>query len=506
MGKGTSTSHNSAADESFDILIIGAGISGINTAYHIQKNFPKLRYCILEGRSRIGGTWDLFKYPGVRSDTDLPTLGFAWNHWTGQKLLAGGADIADYIRSSAEKEGIDKYIRFDHQVSSASWSSSCDMWDLEVSTLGNSQDDRNTYPITTNMSTRFLILGSGYYDYKEPLRNSIPGLCENFKGQIIHPQFWPENLDYKNKRVVVVGSGSTAVALLPSMARAAKLVTMLQRSPSYIMSLPNKLGKSWYHYVLPKKMAALIDRIFYALFINLNYYLSRLFPRKMRAVIQSAAEKQLPQHIPVEPHFQPSYQPWDQRLCFSPDGDFYEAMRNGSANVATGRVKTATSNSIILESGESIEADMVVTATGINLKIGGRIDFFVDGKPIDIADRVAWRAAMLQDVPNLGFMIGYVNASITMGVEASALLLCRIIRYMQNKGFTAVVPRFPESCRLEQKSLFQRLESATYVQQCRSQVPRCVDRGPWRGRSIYAIDRLRAVYGSIKLDMEYKSV
>ncbi|CAK7220249.1 hypothetical protein SCUCBS95973_004095 [Sporothrix curviconia] len=452
--------------DTFDILIVGAGISGINTAHHVQKSLPHLRYAILEGRSAIGGTWDLFRYPGIRSDTDLPTFAFAWNPWRESQCVAGGASIANYLRQSAALEGIDRHILFEHRVVSASWSSQSQRWQLVVQAPGR----------TVSLEARFVVLGSGYYDYEEPLSPQIPGLYENFKGTIVHPQFWPEDLDYAGKRIVVIGSGATAITLLPSLAIKARHVTMLQRSPTYIMTIDNTLGNSWYHKVLPRSWSYWVDRMFFMVMINVSYHCCRAFPTQARRSLQSAVAKQLPPNIPLDPHFTPLYQPWDQRVCFTPDGDFFEAMRRGKASVATGRIKTTTATQIVLTSGQEIDADIVVTATDLNLKIGGRIRFSLDGEPIDLADRFTWRTTLLQDVPNLGFMMGY-------------------------NGFRTVVPRVPRGSHMQRQSVWN--VDAAYVREAQSQIPRCGDVGPWRGRSIYAIDRMRAAYGSITRDLEF---
>lgn len=481
-----------AGDDTFDILIVGAGISGINTAYHVQKKFPNLRYTILEGRAAIGGTWDLFRYPGIRSDTDLPSFAFSWNPWQESQCVAGGASIANYLCQSAALEGIDRHIKLGHRVVSANWSSKSHSWRLVVQTPGNRD---------IALNSRFVILGSGYYDYQEPLRPQIPGLYENFKGTIVHPQFWPEDLDYADKRIIVIGSGATAITLLPSLAAKARHVTMLQRSPTYIMTIDNTLGNSWYHKVLPRTWSYFIDRLLFIAMINISYHYCRTFPERARRSLQGAVEKQLPANIPLDPHFKPLYQPWDQRVCFTPDGDFFQAMCAGKASVETGRIRTVTATQLVLESGQELEADIVVTATGLNLKLGGRIRFSLDGEPIDLADRFTWRTTLLQDLPNLGFMMGYVNASWTLGTEASSLLLCRIIHHMQKNGFRSVVPRVPRGSHMQDRPVWN--VDATYVRESKSQIPKCGDVGPWRGRSIYAIDRMRATYGSITQDLNF---
>ncbi|KAL1904224.1 hypothetical protein Sste5344_010083 [Sporothrix stenoceras] len=440
----------------FDVVIVGAGISGINTAYHIQKNFPALHYCILEARAVIGGTWDLFRYPGIRSDTDLPTFSFAWNPWQESHCVASGASIANYLCDSASLAGIDRHIKFSHSVASASWSSKSHSWQLAVQAPGNVQ---------ITLDARFVILCSGYYDYKEPLQPKIPGLYENFKGTIVHPQFWPEDLDYANKRVVIIGSGATAITLLPSLAAKAEHVTMLQRSPTYIMTIDNTLGNSWYHKVLPRSWSYYVDRLFFIAFINISYYFCRTFPARARQSLQNSVAKQLPVNVPLDPHFKPLYEPWDQRVCFTPDGDFFQAIRDGKAGVETGRIRTATETQLVLESGKTLDADIVVTATGLNLKVGGRISFSLDGQPVDLCDRFTWHTTLLQDIPNLAFMMGYVNASWTLATEASSLLLCRILRHMKKNDFKTVVPRVSMGSDMQSRPVWK--VDATYVREAK---------------------------------------
>lgn len=478
--------------DSFDILIIGASFSGINSAYHMQENFPNLNYAILEERSVIGGTWDQFRYPGVRSDTDMLSFCFHWNPWMESRPYADGASIAKYLQHSAELKGIDRHIKFNHKVLSADWSSESQSWRLVVQSPG----------ARVRLEARFIILGSGYYNYKEPLRPQIPGF-DNFKGTVAHPQFWPEDLDYTNKRIIVIGNGATALGLVPNLATKARHVTMLQRSPAYIMKGDNTLGNPLYRKVLPSSWAFMIDRCFFILFINLIFLFCRTFPVKARAFLQGEMAKLLPEHIPLDPHFIPSFEPWDQRISMDMNGELFEAMRNRMASVATGDIKTATARSLVLESGQELEADIVVTATGLNLQFGGEIKFSIDGEHIKLADRFAWRTTLLQDVPNLGFMIGFVNSAWTLGTEASLLLLCRIIRHMQKNGYTTVVPRMSPHDRhkIQQRRIWP--VDATYVRQTGDQLPKCGDIGPWRGRSIYAVDRMRALYGSITSDIEY---
>ncbi|CAI7648005.1 unnamed protein product [Penicillium pancosmium] len=479
-------------DEELDFVIIGAGISGINAAHHLQQKCPNASYSLLEGRQRIGGTWDLFKYPGIRSDTDLQTFGYGWEPWAENRAIADGGSIARYLHDTAKKEGIFDHIKFGQRVVSSNWSPESQTWELSVEA-----DDCSCRQVRC----RFLILGTGYYDYKEPLRPEIPGLYEDFRGKVVHPQFWPDDLDYSGKRVVIIGSGATAITLLPNLAKKAEHVTMLQRSPTYILSVNNKTGGSLVHKILPSSWSFKLNRVMFMCLTALTFWLCRAFPNKARSMLQEQVAKQLPGHVPVDPHFQPTYNPWDQRLCFTPDGDFFESLREEAAHVETGRIKTATADGLVLESGKELKADIVVTATGLKLGLGGRIHFSLDGKPIDLADRFAWRAALLQDVPNLAFMIGYVNASWTLGVETTAQLVCRLWRQMEKSNASSIVPRAPSV--IQHRSMWNL--DASYVKQAEAagQVPRCGNHGPWRGRTNYWNDLLRAQYGSITKDIEF---
>lgn len=492
MGYSQDSKARTFAHEQLDFVIVGAGISGINAVHHLQQKCPNVSYSLLEGRHRIGGTWDLFKYPGIRSDTDLQTFGYGWEPWTENRAIADGGTIARYLHDTAKKEGIFDHICFGHRVMSANWSTENQTWELSVETTHGSRKQTQA---------RFLILGTGYYDYKEPLRPEIPRLYENFQGKIIHPQFWPEDLDYSGKRIVIIGSGATAITLLPNLAKKTAHVTMLQRSPTYILSLDNQTGGSLIHKILPRSWSFKLDRILFMCATALIFYLCRAFPNKACSLLQRQVAKQLPEHVPVDPHFQPTYKPWDQRLCFTPDGDFFQSLREGKAHVETDRIKTATADGLVLESGKELKADIVVTATGLKLGLGGHIQFSLDSKPIDLADRYAWRAALLQDVPNLAFMIGYVNASWTLGVETTAQLVCRLWGHMEKTRASSVIPRAPSV--IQPRSMWNL--DATYVKQAEAsgQMPRCGDHGPWMGRTNYWNDLWKAQYGSITKDIEF---
>ncbi|KAM0512340.1 hypothetical protein ACHAPE_008906 [Trichoderma viride] len=477
-----------------DVIIVGAGISGINAAHHVQRTLPDSEYLLLEGRDNIGGTWDLFRYPGIRSDTDLHTFGFGWQPWQEDRAIADGDAIAQYLHNTAEKDGIYSHIRFQHRIVAANWSSELELWTLEVETKSG----------RVELDTKFLILGTGYYDYSEPLRAEIPGLSNNFRGTIVHPQFWPKDLDYTGKRVVIIGSGATAITLLPNLAKKASHVTMLQRSPTYIMSIDNATGGSWIHKLLPWAWAFKLDRWMFMWMIIILYNFCRLFPERSRTALEGAVAKQLPEGVPMDPHFRPLYKPWDQRVCFTPNGDFFESLQGGRAHVETAHIKAMSSDSIILDNGKTLKADIVVTATGLKFCIGGHIHITIDDEEINLADRYAWNSAMLQDVPNLAFMMGYVNASWTLGVETSCQLVCRLLLHMRKKHYSSVVPRLPKGLPMEPRPIWNL--NATYVKKAQGFIPRCGNVGPWRGRTNYFVDLWRAQYGSITKDLVFRAV
>ncbi|KAM0260135.1 hypothetical protein ACHAQJ_002899 [Trichoderma viride] len=477
-----------------DVIIVGAGISGISAAHHIQTTLPDSDYLLLEGRDSIGGTWDLFRYPGIRSDTDLHTFGFGWQPWQENRAIADGDAIARYLLTTVEKDGIYRHIRFQHRIVAANWSSVSEFWTLEVETNGR----------RVELHTKFLLLGTGYYDYNEPLRAEIPGLSSNFCGTVVHPQFWPKDLDYAGKRVVIIGSGATAITLLPNLAKKASHVTMLQRSPTYIMSIDNATGGSWIHKLLPRTWAFKLDRWMFMWMIIILYNFCRFFPERSRAALEGAVAKQLPEGVPMDPHFRPLYKPWDQRVCFSPNGDFFESLREGRAHVETAHIKAVTSDSIILDNGKILEADMIVTATGLKFCIGGHIRITIDDEVINLADRYAWNATMLQDVPNLAFMMGYINASWTLGVETSSQLVCRLLQHMRRKHYSSVVPRLPKGFPMEPRPIWDL--DATYVKKAQGFIPRCGNVGPWRGRTNYVVDLWKVRYGSITKDLVFRAV
>ncbi|CAI7678852.1 unnamed protein product [Penicillium pancosmium] len=478
----------------FDIIIVGAGISGINFAYRLQERHPDLSYCILENRHEIGGTWSLFQYPGIRSDSDLYTFGFAWRPWTGKNSIVHGSLIRDYIEDSAAEKGIDSKIRFCHRVNKMKWSSSSNLWTFDITV---------NFVDRLSLTSHFVFLGTGYYDYQKPLEANIPEVS-NFQGQVVHPQFWPADLDYADKRVVVIGSGATAITLLPSLAKKAAQVTMLQRSPTYIASLPTEGGFEAFAFnFLPRFLANKLIRLKWMLFSFFMVSFCRLFPRAAKAFLLRKTARLLPPGMSLEPDFIPSYNPWDQRLCLCPDGDFFNAIRSGNGSVKTGKIENITASAIRLTSGDELHPDIIVTATGLKLCTGGGIDITIDGKPYDMRDHFAWRTAMVEGLPNAVLSWGYVDASWTLGADSTAQLACRLLEKVKEGGISVIVPRMTaeERNRLEERP-FLRLQ-ATYVKEGGSAFPKSASTAPWQPRSYFWKDMAISRWGDIETGLEW---
>ncbi|KAE8382514.1 hypothetical protein BDV26DRAFT_278064 [Aspergillus bertholletiae] len=480
------------SDSCFDVIIVGAGISGINAAYRIQDQLPNFSYAILEAREDLGGTWDLFRYPGIRSDSDLFTFGFAFNPWNHNNPIAEGSAIKEYMHTTAEKYGIDKHILFRHHVSSADWCTTNNTWSLAVNADG----------LSKTITARFVIFGTGYYDYKQPLQAKIPGL-ENFQGQVVHPQFWPEDLDYKNKKVIIIGSGATAITLLPNMADEAAHITMLQRSPTYVYSVPNHKGNSRLSYFLPSGFYHGLQRAIWILRQRMFFLFCQRFPSFATWILKRGLEKELPGHISYDPHFKPNYKPWDQRMCVCPDGDFFACLRSGKADVRTDTIKTVTKKGIALNGGMTLDADIIVTATGLKLQIGGGITLSIDKQKIDIGSKYLWNGVMLQDLPNAAFVIGYTNASWTLGADAIAQCITRILQMLESRKLVAAVPRVKaQDARSFQDRPLLKLKS-TYVSAGAHALPRAADRGPWQPRDHYGKDMRFAKKGNLDEGLEF---
>lgn len=472
-----------AATEHLDVLIVGAGISGIDAAYHLQTRCPGKRYAILEARDAIGGTWDLFRYPGVRSDSDMYTLGFPFRPWTREKAIADGASIRAYIEETARAFGIDGHIRFGHRVTRTSWSTIQARWTVEVETADGSQ----------RVSAAFLFLGSGYYDYERGYRPDWPGEAD-FAGPIIHPQFWPDDVDTAGKRIVVIGSGATAVTLVPALADTAARVTMLQRSPSYIVARPSEDGIArGLQKMLPARISASAIRWKNVLLGLFFFSRSRKAPDRVRALLMKMVADELPGYD-VERDFGPTYNPWDQRVCLVPDGDLFRAMREGKVQVVTDTIETFTKDGIRLASGRDIAADIVVTATGLVVKLFGGIAFDVDGTAVNVAERISYKGMMLNDVPNLVLSFGYTNASWTLKSDLTARYACRLINHMDRHRLAICVPRLP-SRGVERQPMID--FSSGYVRRAAAHLPGQGTDVPWRVHQNYLKDRLMLGLGTI---------
>jgi monooxygenase len=470
--------------EHVEVLIVGAGLSGIGAAHHLQTSFPGKSYTILEARDVIGGTWDLFRYPGVRSDSDMFTLGYRFRPWTQAKAIADGPSILGYVRDTAREAGIGKHIRFNHRVRKATWSSADARWTVQaVNGTG-----------TVSMTCSFLLLCSGYYRYDEGYRPPFAGIGD-FRGRVVHPQDWPEDLDYAGQRVVVIGSGATAVTLVPALAETATQVTMLQRSPTYILPMPaedviaNRLRE-----LLGARRAYTVTRWKNVAAGTLIYRLSRRRPQMIRGWIRKLAIKQLPAGYDVDTHFNPSYNPWDQRLCLVPDGDLFRAIREGRASVVTDQIEKFTERGLLLGSGAELEADIVVTATGLQLLAFGGIELAVDGRAVCLPETMAYKGMMLSGVPNFAFTVGYTNASWTLKADLVSEFVCRLLAYMGSRGYDTCVPVDDDPSVTRQPLLDF---SAGYVLRSIDQFPRAGSRAPWRLGMSYAHDVLTLRYGKI---------
>ncbi|MDG5500179.1 NAD(P)/FAD-dependent oxidoreductase [Marinobacter sp. BGYM27] len=469
----------------FDVVIVGAGLSGIGAAYHLQQECPGKRYAILEGREAIGGTWDLFRYPGIRSDSDMYTLGYRFRPWQQGKAIADGSSILDYVRDTARTYGIDQAIRYNHWVTRYDWSSDDATWTVEAK-VGPGKK-------TSRFTCNFLINCSGYYRYDEGYTPAFPG-ADTFKGQIIHPQHWPEDLDYTGKRVVVIGSGATAVTLVPAMAEQAAHVTMLQRSPTYIVSLPDvDLIARTLNRLLPTGLAYQMTRWKNVSLQTMFYQLCRRYPKFVRKLLRKHLRAQLGPDFDIDTHFNPSYNPWDQRLCIVPNGDLFKALRHGDASVVTDHIEAFTEQGIRLKSGETLEADIIVSATGLNLVTLGGADLRVDGQQIKPAETMTYKGLMLSDIPNLALVVGYTNASWTLKADLTSEYVCRLINFMDKQGFDYCTPVV--SADVEQEP-FLDLDSG-YVHRAEAHLPKQGDRKPWKLYQNYLLDLVNMRFGRV---------
>lgn len=463
--------------EHLDVLVVGAGISGIGAARYLKEHHPGKRFAVLEARAASGGTWDLFRYPGIRSDSDLHTFGYEFKPWRDHQAIADADRILAYLRETVEENGLGPHIRYHHRMLGAEWSSERARWLVEV--------ERTDTGERLRLSAGWLFSASGYYRYDEGFTPRFEGR-ERFAGTVVHPQHWPRDLDYAGRRVAVIGSGATAVTLVPAMAREAGHVTMVQRTPTYIMPVPRGdaladrlrrvFGDERGHRMARRKniwKGALV------------WGFCRRFPKTARRLIRRVTVAQLPAGYPVDEHFSPPYDPWDQRLCAAPDGDFFRAIRSGRASVVTDRIASFTEKGLLLESGREVEADIVVTATGLNLQAFGGVELAVDGAPVHLPDTVAYKGMMLSGVPNLAFAIGYTNASWTLKVGLLCEHFCRLLEHMDARGYDICVPE-PSDPEMPTRPLLD--FAAGYVRRSVAELPRQGDRAPWLTSTGYTAD------------------
>ncbi|HYI41975.1 MAG TPA: NAD(P)/FAD-dependent oxidoreductase [Allosphingosinicella sp.] len=476
----------SAAVEHFDVLFVGAGLSGVGAAYHLQHGSPGRSYVILEGREAIGGTWDLFRYPGIRSDSDMYTLGYSFRPWEEAKAIADGPSILRYVNDTADLHGIREHIRFRHHVKKADWSSADALWIVEAERTDSGERIR--------FSCNWLHICSGYYNYQEVYDPGFAGK-ESFRGTIVHPQFWPEDLDYSGRKVVVIGSGATAVTIVPEMAKTAGHVVMLQRSPTYMVSRPsedkiaNALRKA-----LPSKLAYGITRWKNVLLQMVFFKLARKRPAKVKEKLLEEVRKLLPPDYDVGTHFTPRYNPWDQRLCLVPDADMFEALGKGSASIVTGEIDGFTESGIRLKNGETLDADIVVTATGLKLQLAGDIAFAVDGERRDLSKTLSYRGMMFSDVPNLSYSFGYTNASWTLKADLTGGYLCRLLNHLKTSGAEIALP--VREAGIDEVPFLD--FSSGYVQRARDVLPKQGSKKPWKLYQNYALDMASLKFASVE--------
>jgi cation diffusion facilitator CzcD-associated flavoprotein CzcO len=463
--------------EVFDVVIVGAGISGIDAAYRISEQNPRFTYALLEQRERIGGTWDLFRYPGVRSDSDIFSLSFPFAPWPRDETIAEGAHIREYVTDTAHKYGIDRHIRFNTRVDAADWDSLTNHWTLTVTEKG----------VERTVRARYVFFASGYYSYDEPYNPEIPGL-DTFGGTVVHPQFWPEELDYTGKNITVIGSGATAISLIPTLARTAAKVTMLQRSPTYIGSVARAHSSTkMLRRILPVTTAHSVTRWYHALFTAAAVHLARKAPGLFKRILRKMAEDNLPAGYDVDTHFTPSYNPWDQRMCAIPEADLYVAISEDRAEVVTDHIDHVDATGITLTSGAHLDADIIVTATGLQLLALGGVAISLDGAEIKPQDRFVYKAHLLEDVPNLAWCVGYTNASWTLRADMTARSVAKMLQYMDSRGYTSAYPHRGAEPMTEKPTWDLQ---AGYVLRAPHALPRSGTKRPWNVRQNFVIDAL----------------
>ena len=470
----------------FNVIVVGAGISGIGAGYYLQKKCPNKSFVILEGRDNIGGTWDLFRYPGIRSDSDMNTMGFRFKPWMGVKSIADGPSILSYLHETVKENDLNKKIHFNQWVNEASWSSRDSQWTVQV-------ENKKTQELQ-DFTCDFLFLCGGYYNYEEGYTPHFAGR-ENFLGQIIHPQKWPKNLDYKNKKVVVIGSGATAVTIIPTMAEEAAHVTMLQRSPTYFLSAPDEdpVGNFLRKFISSKLTYKLV-RWKNIRFQWWFFQKCRKFPKKVKEFLIKQVREELGPNYDIETHFTPKYNPWEQRMCLVPNGDFFNAINAGKASVITDHIDRFTKKGIKLKSGGEVEADLIVTATGLNLEVCNGIKLEVDNNEVDISKTMTYKGMMFSDVPNLVATFGYTNASWTLRADLTSEYVCRLLNFMDKKGYANCCPRTAEH--VEQDGDWLDFTSG-YVKRSMHKFPKQGSRDPWRNTQNFPKDVLAIRWGNI---------
>ena len=473
-------------DNHFDVIVIGAGISGIGAGYHLQTKCPEKSYAILEGRDTIGGTWDLFKYPGIRSDSDMYTLGFSFFPWKEKEAIADGPSILKYLDETSKKFNIDKKIKFNHYVRDASWCSEKSMWTLKV-------EDKNLKD-TVTISCNFIFMCSGYYSYEKGYTPDFDGINE-FTGKIMHPQKWDTSIDYSDKEVIVIGSGATAVTLVPEMAKDAKHVTMLQRSPTYVVSAPQQDPLAIFlQKYLPSKLSYLIVRWKNILRQQWYFRLCKKNPKRVKDFIISQVRKSLGHDYDVDKHFTPNYNPWDQRMCLVPNGDLFKSIRKKQTSVITDTIDKFTATGIKLVSGKTLAADLIVTATGLNLEICSNINLKVDGKDINLPDTVTYKGMMFSGVPHLVSTFGYTNASWTLGADLTSEYVCRVLNYMKKRSIKKCCPE--ANSKIENNDDWLNLTSG-YIKRSKDIFPKQGNRSPWTNNQNFLKDIFQIRYGKI---------
>jgi len=472
--------------EHFDVIVVGAGLSGIGAAYHLKKHCPGKSFAILEAREAIGGTWDLFRYPGIRSDSDMYTLGYRFKPWTEKKAIADGPSILSYVRETAREHGIEPAIRFRQAVKRASWSSEQARWTLEV--------ERGPERELVSYSCNFLYGCAGYYRYDHGFTPELPGI-ERFRGRVVHPQHWPEDLDYADKRVVVIGSGATAMTLVPSMSGTAGHVTMLQRSPTYVVSRPAvDPAATFLKRVLPTKLAYVLTRWLFVLLGMLFFVITRKYPRAAKQRIVERVKEELPPGYDVQKHFTPRYDVWDQRVCLVPDGDLFASIKSGRVSVVTDHIERIAEDGIELKSGDRLPADVLITATGLEMQFLGGIELSVDGRRIDPHQSINYKGVMLSDLPNIAFTFGYTNASWTLKADLTAEYVCRLLNHMDAVGARVCTPRRRDP-EVRVVPIFD--FSSGYIQRGLRRFPQMGSKRPWRLYQNYALDLLLLRFGRV---------